>query len=127
MSGNHHTSSPEGFFYQPKTIQWILRVFYGLCVILIALDFIIHRHTETPIEKIPGFYVLYGFIACVILVLISNQMRKFVMRGEHYYEMEGYEAKSDDTKSYKKENNEIGTRAMESHKLKNKEKGKKDK
>jgi hypothetical protein len=92
---DNHTSSPEGFFYQPKTIKWILRVFYGLCVILVALDFIIHRHIATPIEKIPTFYGLFGFISCVILVLIANQIRKWVMRDEHYYAAESEQIKNE--------------------------------
>lgn len=98
MSNVNQTSSPEehsnqngtdadpGFFYRPKTIQWILRVFYALCGVLVVTDFIIHRHIETSIEKIPAFYAIYGFIACVVLVLIANQMRKALMRDEHYYD-----------------------------------------
>jgi len=33
-----------------------------------------------------GFYSLYGFVACVILVLLAKEMRKLVMRDEDYYE-----------------------------------------
>ena len=76
---------PEGFFYQPNTIRWILRIFYGLSVVLVLVDFVVHRHIETAIEKVPAFYALYGFVACVILVLIAAQMRKVCMRDENYY------------------------------------------
>jgi len=86
LSNGETPSADPGFFYRPKIIQWILRVFYGLCVILVIVDFIIHRHIETSIEKIPAFYAIYGFIACVVLVLIANQMRKLLMRDEHYYD-----------------------------------------
>jgi hypothetical protein len=75
----------EGFFYQPKTIQWILRIFYSICVLLVLADFVVHRHIITAAEKIPAFYALYGFVACVVLVLISTQMRKVLMRDENYY------------------------------------------
>jgi len=32
-----------------------------------------------------GFYALYGFVACVLLVLLAKEMRKLVMRNEDYY------------------------------------------
>lgn len=35
-----------------------------------------------------GFYALYGFIGCIILVLVAAQMRKIVMRKENYYQQE---------------------------------------
>ena len=73
------------FFYRPSVIQWILRIFYGLCVLLVIVDFLVHRHIVTPIEKIPAFYAIYGFIACVILVILAAQLRKWLMRDEGYY------------------------------------------
>lgn len=80
------SDKPDGFFYQPNTIKWILRIFYGFCVLLLLLDFVVHRHIESSVEKIPAFYAFYGFIACVVLVLIANQMRKVLMRSEDYYD-----------------------------------------
>lgn len=74
------------FFDKPGNVQMILRVFYALCAVLVAADFIVHRHTILDWENIPAFYAIYGFIACVVLVLISREMRKFVMRKEDYYD-----------------------------------------
>jgi len=78
-------SNDEGFFDRPEVIKWMLRIFYSICIALVIVDFIIHRHIVTDVEKIPAFYAIYGFVACVALVLVSSQMRKFLMRGEHYY------------------------------------------
>lgn len=77
---------PEGFFYQPVVIRWILRIFYGICIVLVIADFVVHRHIVTEVEKLPTFYALYGFVACVLLVLMSTVIRRWVMRDEHYYE-----------------------------------------
>jgi ribonucleotide reductase beta subunit family protein with ferritin-like domain len=33
-----------------------------------------------------GFYPLYGFVGCVILVLVATWIRKFLIRDENYYE-----------------------------------------
>jgi hypothetical protein len=37
-------------------------------------------------EKIPAFYAIYGFVACVVLVVIAKRMRKVVIRKENYYD-----------------------------------------
>ena len=37
-------------------------------------------------ERWPGFYSLYGFVACGALVLAAKQLRKLLMRDENYYE-----------------------------------------
>lgn len=74
------------FFDKPNNVKWILWVFYALCVLLVVFDFIVHRHIYVDFEKIPTFYALYGFVACVVLVVIAKQMRRLIMRDEEYYD-----------------------------------------
>jgi len=83
-----HANEEQDFFDKPENVKLILRVFHVLSALLVLVDFIYHRHTEHPWEKIPTFYCLYGFVACVLLVLVSTQMRKLVMRSEEYYDAE---------------------------------------
>lgn len=73
-------------FDNPSNIQRLLRVFYGICIVLLIADVILHRHVEHPLEALPGFYPVYGFVACVALVLVAKQMRKVLMKGEDYYD-----------------------------------------
>lgn len=79
-------SEKQYFFDDPRNVQRLLRVFYVICGILLALDFVIHRHTYHNWEQLLGFYPLYGFIGCVLLVLIARGMRYCLMRPEDYYE-----------------------------------------
>ncbi len=74
------------FFDRPGVVKWTLRIFYGICIFLVLIDFVIHRHVETSVERLPAFYAIYGFISCAILVLISAQLRKLLMREEKYYD-----------------------------------------
>lgn len=77
------------FLDKKENIQKILFVFYAICIGLFGADFVIHRHTYSSWEEIPGFYAIFGFVSCVILVLLATQMRKLVMRDEDYYEKGG--------------------------------------
>lgn len=75
-----------GFFDKPKNVQRILYVFYCICGLLFLMDFVVHRHIYHSWEKLWGFYPIYGFVGCVLLVLLSRWMRTFLMRPEDYYD-----------------------------------------
>ena len=64
---------------------WMTLILIGLGVVLIVLEFIIHRHGETEFEDIPLFPAFYGFGAFVFVVLGGIILRKLIMRREDYY------------------------------------------
>ncbi len=74
------------FFDRPENVARLLMVFYAICILLVLADFVVHRHVGFNWEKIPAFYAIYGFVACVLLVLIAKKMRNVVMRKEDYYD-----------------------------------------
>jgi len=80
----HHDS--DGWFDKPENVSKMLKVFYGICVLLVIADFIVHRHIYHSWENAPAFYAIYGFVGCSILVFIAKWMRTFLMRGEDYYD-----------------------------------------
>ncbi|MDH3636660.1 MAG: hypothetical protein OES20_18365 [Gammaproteobacteria bacterium] len=73
-------------FDNPNNVKRVLYILYGCCVLLFALDFVIHRHVEHSWENLWGFYPVFGFVACVMLVLVAKWMRTFLMRAEDYYD-----------------------------------------
>ena len=83
------------FFDNPKNVKRLMHGFYGICVILFLLDFVIHRHVMHSWENLWGFYPLYGFVGCVVLVLIATWMRTFLMRSEDYYDPADTDEQSD--------------------------------
>ena len=74
------------YFDKSENVNFVLRIFYAICGLLVAADIFIHRHTIHSWEDIFGFYTIYGFVACVALVLTATQMRKILMRDEDYYD-----------------------------------------
>jgi len=52
---------------------------------LLVIDFLYHRHSMHPWDSWWGFYAGYGFLGCVLLVLIAKLLRKLVKRPEDYY------------------------------------------
>ena len=73
-------------FDDPKNVSRLIRSLAVMCATLFALDFVLDRHTSHPLESVPGFYAIYGFIGCVVLVVVAKGMRHFLMRSEDYYD-----------------------------------------
>lgn len=73
---------------KPKNVNRLLQVFYALCVGLVLMDFVVHRHVEHPWERFFGFHAFYGFVACWLLVVVAKGMRKVLMRDEDYYDVD---------------------------------------
>lgn len=84
-------------FDDPKNIKRLLNIFYLCCVLLVILDFVIHRHTMHEWDSLWAFYPIYGFVGCVVLVLVATWMRKLLMRPEDYYDSRSIEDVSTDS------------------------------
>lgn len=77
----------QHFFDKPANIKWLFRIYFPVIALLPVLDFFVHKHANFAWEKWPGFYAVYGFVACVILVLAAKYiLRPLVMRNEEYYD-----------------------------------------
>lgn len=98
-------------FDDPKNIKRVLQILYGCCALLFVLDFVIHRHVSHSWENLWGFYPLYGFVGCVILVFVATWMRTFLMRDENYYEKQNTPNSNETNKEMKKTKNKSTTKA----------------
>ena len=57
----------------------------GVSAVLIGIDLVYDRHVEEDIERISGFYGLYGFIAFGFVVLMGRPLGWLLRREENYY------------------------------------------
>jgi hypothetical protein len=62
------------------------------CVVLLLADVgdmvgvLYHKHVHYAVEKIPGFYAIFGFVAYSLIVGAGWVWRAVVMRKEDYYD-----------------------------------------
>jgi hypothetical protein len=75
------------FFERPEVATWVRRVFLGSLVLLVILDFLHEKHVAFFWEHVPGFYALYGFLSCALIIAVSKLLGKFwLQKKEDYYE-----------------------------------------
>ena len=70
----------------PRNVDKIVYALYAVCGLLLVIDPLIHKHGPFAIEHWFGFYGIYGFVACVALVLAAKELRRILMRPEDYYD-----------------------------------------
>lgn len=73
-------------FDHPRNVRRVIWALCIACVIVFVADPLVHRHVDHPWEAVFGFYGIYGFVACVLLVLVAKALRKILMRPEDYYD-----------------------------------------
>ena len=69
-----------------RNVNKIVYALYAICAFLLVIDPLIHKHGPFAIEHWLGFYGIYGFVACVGLVLAAKELRRLLMRSEDYYD-----------------------------------------
>lgn len=79
----------EAVLENPARMKTIKKLFYATLLLLVVGDFFIHReHANFIWDVIPGFAAVYGFISCVLIIVVS----KFIghsgglMVRENYYD-----------------------------------------
>ena len=73
-------------FDNPRNVRRVVYALFAVCALTFAADFFVERHVDHPWEALFGFYAVYGFVACILLVLVAKEMRKVVMRKEDHYD-----------------------------------------
>ena len=69
----------------------VVRCYLGALVVLVVLDaipgIVDKEHAHTSAEHWPGFWAVFGFVGCVILILASKAFGNAgIMQREDYYD-----------------------------------------
>lgn len=77
--------------YLRDRLPLVIKICYGVLGFLILLDalpFVVDKHhAHTWPEKLPGFWSVFGFIACVLIIIVSKWFGHLgIMTREDYYD-----------------------------------------
>ena len=83
----------------PAGARRMFRALLAACLVLAAAGWLIPHHETLEgagigglAARIPGFYGVFGFVACALLVLAAKALRRLLMRPEDYYAPCGVES-----------------------------------
>ncbi len=81
-----------------RIIEWLrqrLTAVVRICLVALAVLVLVDaipgvvdkEHAHTPLERWPGFWALFGFLGCVMLILVSKWFGHCgIMKDEDYYD-----------------------------------------
>ena len=74
-----------------RHLRTVVIISLSLLVVLVLADavpaIVDKQHAHTKAEHIPGFWSAFGFIACVLIVLVSKAFgHAGIMQREDYYD-----------------------------------------
>ena len=71
-----------------KTVIRVCYVVLALLVVIDALPFLVDKHhAHTQAEHLPGFWSVFGFIACTLIIFLSKWYgHAGIMTREDYYD-----------------------------------------
>ena len=72
-------------------LKLLVRLSFGVLALLIIIDaipaLVDKEHAHTGIEHLPGFWSVFGFLACVIIIIASKWFgHAGIMKKEDYYD-----------------------------------------
>ncbi len=76
----------DHWLVQPKNIKLMWRSFLGVLVLTVLVEWAVHMHPHFGIDGIFGFHALFGFVACIILILGSKALGLLLKRPDTYYD-----------------------------------------
>jgi hypothetical protein len=74
-----------------KHLKSLVRLSFALLALLVVLDaipaIVDKEHAHTKMEHLPGFWSVFGFVACVLIIILSKWYgHAGIMTRENYYD-----------------------------------------
>ena len=73
----------------PENVGTLKKLSYALLAIVVVADFLVNRYHAVYLwAKIPGWGAFYGFISCIVIILVSKFLghQGGIMKREDYYD-----------------------------------------
>jgi hypothetical protein len=70
---------------RPETVRKLWFVFAAILAATVAVEELVANHPHFALEGIFGFNAVYGFVACVAMILAAKGLGAFLKRHDGYY------------------------------------------
>jgi membrane protease YdiL (CAAX protease family) len=70
----------------PKNVQKLWRGFLLTLVLTVVAGALVDLHPHFPIEGWFGFYAGYGFVTCLLMIIVAKGLGLLLKRPDNYYD-----------------------------------------
>lgn len=76
----------DHWLVRESTIRLLWRGSIAILALLVIADFFIEHHPHFGIDGTPGFGAWFGFLSCVVMVLVAKAIGMVLKRPDTYYD-----------------------------------------
>jgi hypothetical protein len=80
------TGGEVHWLVRPGTIRGLWVAFVAVLAATVAAGFVFDIHYNFEIERWPAFFAIFGFVACVAMVVGSKMLGALLKRRDTYYD-----------------------------------------
>ena len=79
-------SEQRHYLVRPRTIRWLWRVFIGVLALTVIAQLVFPVKGYFKVDGWLGFGAVYGFLSCLLMVLIARALGLVLKRPRNYYD-----------------------------------------
>ena len=77
----------QNWFYRESSIKKIWIIAIVILILAILIEVLVTLHPHFKVEGLFAFHAIYGFIACVGMVIFAKLLGYLIKRKDDYYDM----------------------------------------
>ncbi len=71
---------------RPETIGKLWKVFIAVLASVLFAELLVEHEARFDVERLFGFYALFGFAACAALIIVAKAVGVLLKRPDAYYD-----------------------------------------
>ena len=76
----------DHWLVRPRTLRRLWQIFLAILALTVLAELFVEPHPHFAVERLIGFYALYGFLACAALILIAKALGVLLKRPDTSYD-----------------------------------------
>ena len=76
----------EHWLDKPRNVRFLWRAFLALLALTVLVELVVTLHPHFAVESVFGFHALYGFVACLAMIVVAKALGAVLKRPDTYYE-----------------------------------------
>jgi hypothetical protein len=69
-----------------RNVRLLWRVFLAVLALTVLAEFAVDLHPHFGVDSLFGFHAIYGFLACLVMIVVAKALGVLLRRPDHYYE-----------------------------------------
>jgi len=70
----------------PRNVRLLWRLFLVVLALTVLAELAVPLHPHFQVEALFGFHALYGFLACLAMIVVAKALGALLKRRDNYYE-----------------------------------------